>query len=94
VPYNFQLGKDIANIVPRPPARPPDGELLVKLDACDGPVLARLPLTRASHNAATTVLDASIPHHSGRHDLCFVFAGTSVDPLWAIDTIRLVPGRR
>ncbi|MEO7432185.1 MAG: family 20 glycosylhydrolase, partial [Dokdonella sp.] len=93
VPYNFQLGKDAANIWPRPISRSPEGELQVKLDGCNGSVFSRLPLAPAIRSSGTTILDALIPAQSGRHDLCFVFAGTGLDPLWAIDTIRLVPKR-
>jgi len=94
LPYNFQLGKDVANIVPRPAAHAAEGELQARLDTCDGPVLARFPLAPALGTAATTVIATAIPVNAGRHDLCFRFAGTGVDPLWAIDTIRLVPAVR
>jgi hexosaminidase len=94
LPFNFQLGKDVINIVPRPLVRSPEGELQVKLDSCEGTMLARLPLAKAAGNAGLTVLDASIPAQAGLHDLCFVFATKGNDPLWAVDTIRLVPATR
>lgn len=91
LPYNFQLSHDVANVVPRPAAQSASGELLVKLGGCAGTPIARLPLDRARANPALTLLQAPLPPLSGRHDLCFVFAGKGPDPLWAIDSVRLVP---
>jgi hexosaminidase len=91
VPYNFQLAHDITGIVPRPAPASPHGELLVKRDGCSGSALATIPLDAAIGNAAITTLSASWPPVAGAHDLCFVFAYRGVDPLWAIESVRLVP---
>jgi len=92
LPYNFQLYKDVANIVPRPAPSTPAGELLVR-DGCAGMLLASLSLDRARMNPAVSVLEAELPPRSGAHDLCFVFSGEGHDPLWAIDTVELLPPR-
>jgi hexosaminidase len=89
LPYNFQLWKDAANIVPRAQAQLADGELLVRIDSCSGAVLARIPLQAAARNPGVTILRAALPAQSGRHDLCFAFSGHGVDPLWAIDSVQL-----
>ena len=90
LPYNFQLGDDTANIVPRPVPATPAGELRV-LDGCAGEALATLPLDRARTNAGVSVLEAALPPRPGVHDLCFIFSGEGHDPLWAIDTVELLP---
>jgi hexosaminidase len=91
LPYNFQLWKDAANIVPRPAPQSPDGELLVKLDTCAGATVAKLPLGPARANPAVTPLRAPLARLAGMHDLCFVFSGHGTDPLWVIDAVQLIP---
>ncbi|HEX5122058.1 MAG TPA: family 20 glycosylhydrolase [Rhodanobacteraceae bacterium] len=91
IPYNFQLAHDVTGIVPRPAPTSPNGELLVKLDGCNGTPLATIPLDGAIANPAITTLSASWQPIAGAHDLCFVFAYRGHDPLWSIDRIRLVP---
>ena len=46
LPFNFQIGEDVKKIRLRPPATA-DGELEVRLDGCDGELIARLPLAPA-----------------------------------------------
>jgi hexosaminidase len=94
LPYNFQLWKDVANIVPRPAPQVPDGELLVRIDSCTGATLAKLPLGPALGNPAVTLLKASWVPQVGLHDLCFMFSGHGTDPLWAIASVQLVPSMR
>jgi len=93
IPYNFQLAHDIAGIVPRPAPTSAHGDLLVRLDGCEGTPLATIPLDKAVTNPAITTLTASWPPIAGAHDLCFVFAYRGHDPLWSIDKVRLVPAR-
>jgi len=89
IPYNFQLAKDVANIVPRPTPSTAHGELLVKLDSCSGATIATMPLDPALAHSALTRLSAPLPLQSGSHDLCFVFATRGTDPLWTIDRVQL-----
>jgi hexosaminidase len=91
IPYNFQLAHDITGIVPRPAPTSAQGDLLVRLDGCNGTPLATIPLDKAVANPAITTLTASWPPIAGAHDLCFVFAYRGHDPLWSIDKVRLVP---
>jgi hexosaminidase len=91
LPYNFQLWNDAKNIVPRPSPASPQGELLIKQDRCTGRTLIALPLDTAATNPATTRLEATLPATTGAHDLCFVFSGSGHDPLWAIDSVQLIP---
>jgi hexosaminidase len=91
VPFNFQLGKDADSIKLNPP-HTPDGELEVRLDACEGEPIAVLPLAPAADNDAVTVLPAvPLPRASGPHELCFRFTQRTLDPLWAIDWVQLAP---
>jgi hexosaminidase len=93
VPYNFQLWKDIASVVPRPKPERAGGELLVHRDGCRGPMLTRIPLPDPRTRPGVTALDAVLDPQAGAHDLCFVFASEGHDPLWAIERVRLVPAR-
>ncbi len=88
LPYNFQLWKDAAGIVTHAPATEA-GELEVRLDSCDGEVLASISLQPARGRPALTTLDAPLTSQAGSHDLCLFFTGRSLDPLWVIDSVRL-----
>jgi hexosaminidase len=94
IPYNFQLASDAAHIVPRSAPSSAIGDLLVKVDGCKGPTLATIPLDAATANPALTTLSASWPAIAGAHDLCFEFAYRGNDPLWAVDSVQLVPAQR
>jgi hexosaminidase len=91
LPFNFQIGDDIRKIVLRPPATPA-GELEVRQDRCDGPVVATLPLAQAAKSQAVTRLrgavTAALP---GPHDLCFTFTQAKLDPFWVLDRVTLGP---
>ncbi|QWP77830.1 family 20 glycosylhydrolase [Lysobacter sp. K5869] len=89
VPYNFQLWHDTDKIVTR--EAEPDAALEVRLDDCKSAPIARLPLRPAQGRDGLTVLEAPLPKLSGTHDLCFVFASGTHDPLWALDRVRLQP---
>jgi hexosaminidase len=54
-------------------------------------MLATIALTSAVKTNETVMLEASIPQRQGAHDLCFVFNRATSDPMWAIDTIQLLP---
>jgi hexosaminidase len=88
-PFNFQIGRDRDVIRLREPATA-DGELEVRLDACEGELLASLPLAPAVANDAVTRLPpATMRLREGVHDLCLSFTGRGIDPMWAIDSIAL-----
>lgn len=88
LPYNFQLWRDIKNVVVRKPANP-DGELEIRLDSCDGAPWVTIPLTAAKANAGATVLGGELPQTTGRHDVCLRFTRPGPEVLWAIDRVRL-----
>jgi hexosaminidase len=88
VPYNFQLGKDLAGVTVEE-ARAP-GELVVRADGCSGAPLAALSLAPAAEADGVTVLPAArLPPRPGRHDLCLRFAQPGIDPLWVIDWLEV-----
>lgn len=94
LPWNYALlRKDIDTVVARHPTDP-RGEIEVHQDKCDGPRLARLPLTRAAGTDVQTTLEASLTPTQGSHDLCIFATG---DPrkgtLWGIDTVQLLPAK-
>jgi hexosaminidase len=87
VPFNFQIGEDVRKIsFPRPTTA--EGELQVRLDGCEGPLAASLPLESAAGDDAVTVLPRATLAGEGVHDLCLRFAQRSLDPLWVIDWLR------
>ncbi|HEX7759404.1 MAG TPA: family 20 glycosylhydrolase, partial [Caulobacteraceae bacterium] len=90
LPFNYQLGPDLAKIVLRP-TRTPEGELEVRADSCTGDLVASLPLARAALSPAVTSLSVNIPPRAGRHDLCLQFTAKSVDPIWALDWVQFEP---
>jgi hexosaminidase len=91
LPFNLQLGSELVHIVHRPSSTP-GMELQVRLDSCDGELLAALPLGPAKPGLAS--LSAALPPRLGTHALCFAVAGDKLDPIWAIDEVQLVPAAR
>ena len=89
VPFNFQIGKDIEQIRLRPPATA-SGEFEVRSGGCDGERIAVLPLAPAQANPGVTRLVAPIARSEGVHDLCISYTATGVNPMWAIDTVKLI----
>jgi hexosaminidase len=89
VPFNFQIGEAVKKIkFPKPTT--PEGELEVRLDSCEGEVIARLPLAPALASQAVTRLPpVPIAARAGRHDLCLRFAQHTLDPIWVIDSFRI-----
>jgi len=91
LPFNFQIGDDIKKIVLRPPATPA-GELEVRQDRCDGPVVATLPLAQAAKSQAVTRLRGAVTAAKpGPHDLCLTFTQATLDPFWVLDRVTLGP---
>lgn len=92
VPFNFSIGPDLAKVVFDKP-RTPTGELEVRLDSCDGPVVASIPLGAATRNAGVSTIRAPLPQQQGRHDLCMTFTQSGPDPLWMLDRLTLDPAK-
>ena len=90
LPYNFQLWTDASKVVLRPTATPA-GELQVRLDSCDGELLSSVGLPDVSAGKDAATLEAALPKRDGLHDLCLVFTRARIDPMWAIDTVQLLP---
>lgn len=89
VPFNFQIGDEVDEIeLPSP--RTAEGELEVRLGSCDGDLLASLPLARAAANPGVTMLQGPLAPRSGSHDLCLRFTGDHIEPMWALEEVRLV----
>ena len=89
-PYNFQLWKDIDKVVTRPSAHG-DTELQIHLDTCSGATVAAIPLSGAVDKNGFARLTTALKSAGSKHDLCFVFARATANPLWMIDTVRLQP---
>ncbi len=89
IPYNFAFGNDPAPLhfaAPRTPA----GELEVREDRCDGPLLAVVPLAAAVGHGGDTQVSAPLATPvSGAHDLCMTFTQAKPDPLWVLDRLTL-----
>lgn len=92
VPFNFSIGADLAKVVFDKP-RTPNGELQVRLDGCDRPVVARIPIGVAARNTGVSTIAGALPRQRGRHDLCITFSQSGPDPLWMLDRLTLVPSQ-
>ena len=88
MPFNFAIGEDIKKISYRPPATPA-GELEVRRDSCDGPLIATVPLGAATRTSGTANVSGSIIPQDGDHDLCMTFTQKSIDPYWVLDRLTL-----
>jgi hexosaminidase len=90
IPFNFQIGEDAAKIPLSKPSTK-EGELVIRVDGCTGPVLATAPLKPAVSNYGLTALPpVAIDKQEGKHDLCFTFTRSKIDPIWAIGGLELV----
>ncbi|MFJ6024610.1 family 20 glycosylhydrolase [Brevundimonas sp. NPDC092305] len=92
VPFNFQIGADIEKVKVRP-ATGAVGDLEVRADGCEGPVVLAISLTDAARSDSVTVLDGVLPKLPGRHDLCLTFTQHGIDPMWGLDWVELSPGK-
>lgn len=89
LPYNLKLGNEKIDYQMLPPATP-EGELEVRIGSPTGERIAVLPLAPTKGNDAITTLKTAIAPRPGLWDLCFVFTRRSPDPVWTVDTVRLV----
>ncbi len=96
LPFNFEIGDAIHDVVVEAPESG-EGELRVRLGACDGPVVAMLPLAPAiGRHGVTTLPDARLatPEDAPESaDLCFSFTRHDVEPMWVIDWVQLLADR-
>jgi hexosaminidase len=88
LPFNFSIGEDVKKITFDPPATPA-GELHVRRDGCDGPIIATVALEPATKTSGATDVEGSIVPQSGMHDLCMTFAQAGPDPFWVLDRLTL-----
>lgn len=90
-PFNFQLSHFIDQVKLGQPTTA-EGELVVQLGSCKGPVIARLPLAPLAGQRGINPLRAKLDApQQGRHDLCISFARPRIDPLWVLDRLTLEP---
>ena len=87
LPFNFSIGEDIKKIVFRPPATS-TGELEIRRDGCDGPLVVTIPLA-ADAASGRGKLEGMISGESGDHDLCVTFTQNGPDPFWVLDRLTL-----
>jgi len=89
VPFNFQLGKDIAHVkIPR--SATPEGEFEVHAGTCEGPLLATVPLAGAAGNPGLSRLVAPFPVRAGNETLCIRTTARGFNPMWALESVELV----
>jgi hexosaminidase len=92
MPYFFQLWHDADKVVMHTPVGSTD-ELQAHLDACDGPLLAAVPLSAERSDVRTVAipLTGAAAASTGKHDVCLYFATRSRDPLRLIDWVEPIP---
>ncbi|HJP67255.1 MAG TPA: beta-N-acetylhexosaminidase [Sphingomicrobium sp.] len=87
-PFNFSIGSDIEKIRFNPPVTPA-GELEVRRDNCDGPLLVAIPLEQATRSSGDTWVNGTIAQQKGQHDLCMTFTQKQIDPFWVLNRLTL-----
>jgi hexosaminidase len=91
LPFNFEIGAD-AQKIRIGDAKTVEGELEVRLDGCDGPVVATQPLpSMPAGKLVNTLPRIALPARPGRHDICMRFARPRLDPMWALDWVEIRP---
>ena len=88
LPFNFSIGEDIKKITFESPATAA-GELRVRRDGCEGPVIATVPMEPATRTAGVAEVGGSLTGQSGTHDLCMTFTQSGPDPFWVLDRLTL-----
>jgi hexosaminidase len=88
LPFNFSIGEDIKKITFDPPATAA-GELHVRRDGCDGPIIATVPLAAATRTSGAAEVAGAFVPQSGAHDLCVTFSQSGPDPFWVLDRLTL-----
>jgi hexosaminidase len=88
LPYFFQLWHDTDKVVTHAPGGTAD-ELQLRLDSCDGALLAAVPLSEARNDTRTA--GVPIGAQKGLHDVCLYFATHARDPLRLIDWVEPIP---
>ena len=90
LPFNYQVGTDARHVPLRPP-KTPDGEAQIHLDACEGPVIATLPMRQPKAYEGLVAAAGPIAPRTGVHDLCILFTRDKLDSYWALHDIDLAP---
>jgi hexosaminidase len=91
LPFNFEIGAD-AQKIRVGDAHTAEGELEVRMDHCDGPVIATQPLPAMPADKLVNPLrEIVLPAQPGRHDVCLRFARPKLDPMWALDWVEIRP---
>lgn len=91
LPYLIQLGAEDGKRRFLP-ARTAHGELDIRLDDCDGPLLATAPLPAGPDGDGFATVQAALSAPvSGLHDLCIRFSGDTRPAMWVLDRITLLP---
>jgi hexosaminidase len=86
---NYALAHEQNLVVPRPHTTR-FGELVVHADACDGKVLATMPLPDPARSARVFDLEADLPALSGEHGLCLIYTAPIDGPLYALGRVSLI----
>ena len=89
LPFNYELAGAEAQIRVGD-NQSPIGELEVRADRCDAPVLLRVPLAGAAGQVGVVPLPPQqLPALPGKHDLCLTFARPKLDPMWGLDWVEI-----
>jgi hexosaminidase len=88
LPFNFAIGDDIHKIS-HEPAATAAGELRVRRDSCDGPIIATVPLESATATTGVARVSGDLAPQSGPYDLCMTFTQKGIDPYWVLDRLTL-----
>jgi hexosaminidase len=88
LPRNVALAQD-AHLIVRRKASTPFGELELRIDRCDGPAFAVIPLPDPANSPSTFTLQAAVPASHGMHSVCVLTTTSPHDPYYGVGRMQL-----
>jgi len=88
LPRNVALAQDAHLIVQRKAATP-FGEMELRVDRCNGPAFAVVPLPDPAHSPSTFTLQANLPTTNGIHAVCVLTTTSPHDPYYGVGRMQL-----
>lgn len=90
LPRNYALAHEVDKVIRRT-HRTPQGELVARLDDCDGRVVASMPLPPPGQDPQRFTLEHALPQLRGTHAICLQFDVPIPGPLYGLDQVSLLP---
>jgi hexosaminidase len=88
LPRNVALAHDAHLIVQRKAATP-HGEMELRVDRCNGPAFATVPLPDPASSPSAFALQAALPPTHGMHAVCILTTTSPQDPYYGVGRLQL-----